>query len=187
MRYIIWCWTSFKFWCIRICFLLRCFGLNKEIQLCVFFTYPFRFWRNAVPTRPDNRGSTVHIKVLLIVYKSILWYYRQGYRNGGGLAGYIPPNNLTVYPPTIWVWYFCIPSNNLTLVCIWAQVCTWIRGKKVFHCLWRPFFGLHLICSSEKSLGRGSSPMLKIGQNWGKIADHPPQCSTKLCTADYRP
>ena len=59
MRYIIWCWTSFKFWCIRICFLLRCFGLNKEIQLCGFFTYPFRFWRNAVPTRPDNRGSTV--------------------------------------------------------------------------------------------------------------------------------
>ena len=26
--------------------------------------------------------------------------------------------------------YICIPSNNLTLVCIWAQVSTWIRGKK---------------------------------------------------------
>ena len=24
--------------------------------------------------------------------------------------------------------------------------------------------------------------MLKIGQNWGKIANHPPQCSTKICT-----
>ena len=24
--------------------------------------------------------------------------------------------------------------------------------------------------------------MLKIGQNWGKIANYPPQCSTKICT-----
>ena len=26
--------------------------------------------------------------------------------------------------------------------------------------------------------------MLKIGQNWGKIANYPPQCSTKICTPD---
>ena len=24
--------------------------------------------------------------------------------------------------------------------------------------------------------------MLKIGQSWGKIANYPPQCSTKICT-----
>ena len=24
--------------------------------------------------------------------------------------------------------------------------------------------------------------MSKIGQNWGKIANYPPQCSTKICT-----
>ena len=34
------------------------------------------------------------------------------------------------------------------------------------------FFALHLICSPEKNGDRGSStPMLKIGQNWGKIAN----------------
>ena len=64
-------------------------------------------------------------------------------RGGEGWGGYISPNNLTVYPPTIWVWSssaICIPSNSVTMVCIWAQVCTWIRGKKVFHFWWRPFF-----------------------------------------------
>ena len=28
--------------------------------------------------------------------------------------------------------------------------------------------------------------MLQIGQNWGKIANYPPQCSTKICTTDRR-
>ena len=27
--------------------------------------------------------------------------------------------------------------------------------------------------------------MLKIRQNWGKIANYPPQCSTKICTTVY--
>ena len=62
------------------------------------------------------------------------------------------------------------------------------------------FFGLHLKSgrksvlfvffvwsslnsTSEQSRGRGSSPpMLKIGQNWGKIANYSPQCSTKIGT-----
>ena len=45
------------------------------------------------------------------------------------------------------------------------------------------FFGLHLTCSPEQNRGQGSSPpMLKIGQNWGKIANYPPQCSTKIGT-----
>ena len=49
------------------------------------------------------------------------------------------------------------------------------------------FFGLHLICSPEKNCGRGpSSPMLKIGQNWGKVANYPRQCSTKIGTPAYK-
>ena len=37
------------------------------------------------------------------------------------------------------------------------------------------FFGLYLLCLPEKKRGRVSSPsMLKIGQNWGKIANYPP-------------
>ena len=27
--------------------------------------------------------------------------------------------------------------------------------------------------------------MLKTGQNWGKIANYPPQCSTKICTTAF--
>ena len=46
----------------------------------------------------------------------------------------------------------------------WSSPELW--EKKVFHFGRRPFFGLHLICSTEKNRGRGSSPpMLKIGQN----------------------
>ena len=49
------------------------------------------------------------------------------------------------------------------------------------------FLALYLICSPEKNGGRGSSPpMLKIGQNWDKIANYPPQCSTKICTPDSK-
>ena len=60
-------------------------------------------------------------------------------------------------------------------------VFTWIRGKKVFHLHF--IFGLHYISTPEQNRGRGSSlPMLKIGQNWGKIANYPPQCSTKIGT-----
>ena len=103
------------------------------------------------------------------------------------------PLDLQDSPPIANVW-LC------AWVCIWAQVSTRIRGKKcsnfgkdfffglhlnsgkkgvpflakIF------FFGLHLIYLPEKNRGRGSSPpILKIGQNWGKIANYPLQCSTK--------
>ena len=117
----------------------------------------------------------------------------QGCRNPGGMGGYIPPNNLTKV-------YICIPPNNLTLVCMWI---TWIRGKKLLKDLffWSSlafgektleilvkafFFGLHIICWPEKYRDRGSSlPMLKIGQNWGKIANYSPQSSTKIGTPVY--
>ena len=54
-------------------------------------------------------------------------------------------------------------------------VFTWILGKKCSIFGEDRLFALHLICSPEKNRGRGSSPpMLKIGQNWGKIANYPP-------------
>ena len=88
--------------------------------------------------------------------------------------------------------FFSIPSKNLTLVCVWAQVSTWIRGIKIVLFLMKRsgfgedlFFGLHLICSPEKNRGWGSfTPMLKIGRNWGKIANYPPQCLTNICTPE---
>ena len=56
-------------------------------------------------------------------------------------------------------------------------------GEKSVPFLKTFYFALHLVCSPEKNGGRGSSPpRLKIGQNWGKIANYPPQCSTKICT-----
>ena len=69
--------------------------------------------------------------------------------------------------------YICIHPNNLTVVCMWI---TWIREKKTLEILVKTFFfGLHLICWREKNRGRGSSPpMLKIGQNWGRIANYSP-------------
>ena len=60
------------------------------------------------------------------------------------------PNNLSMA-------FFSIPSNNLTMVCVWARVSTWIRGIKIVLFLMKCsgfgedfFFGLHLICSPAK-------------------------------------
>ena len=56
-------------------------------------------------------------------------------------------------------------------------------GEKKFS-----IFGEDFFCSSlnlltwKKWWSRFIPPMLKVGQNWGKIADYPPQCSTKICT-----
>ena len=133
----------------------------------------------------QNVFSRIFYKVVLLM----------GVPKPGGDGRYIPPNNLSVV-------YICILPNNLTLVCIWAQVSTWIREKKCsffgedllfsffFVFTWirgksvpslvKTFFGLHLICSPEKNRGRGlSPPMLKIGQNWGKIANYPPPVLNK--------
>ena len=63
-------------------------------------------------------------------------------------------------------------------------VFTWTRGEKVF-CL-HFSFGLHLISIPEQNRGRGSStPMLKIEQNWDKIANYPSQYSTKIGTTAW--
>ena len=42
------------------------------------------------------------------------------------------------------------------------------------------FFGIRLNCLSEQNRGRSSSfPMLKIGQNWGKTANYPPNAQQR--------
>ena len=92
-----------------------------------------------------------------------------------------PPPNPKISPPP----HCEFLARRLVpfLVKTFFLVFTWIRGKKVFHFWWRPFF-----CSSLNLLpwtkwwSRFIPPMLKIGQNWGKIANYPPQCSTKICT-----
>ena len=56
-------------------------------------------------------------------------------------------------------------------------------GEKSVPFLKKTFFGLHLICSPEQNRGRGlSPPVLKIWQYWGKFANYPLQCSTKIGT-----
>ena len=58
----------------------------------------------------------------------------------------------------------------------------------MFHFVNNLFFGLHLIAHpKKKSWSRFIPPMLKIGQNWSKIENYPPQCSTKICTTDWEP
>ena len=44
----------------------------------------------------------------------------RGAETRGGWGIY-PPNNLTVPPNNLSMVYICIPSNNLTLVCIWGR------------------------------------------------------------------
>ena len=114
-------------------------------------------------------------------------------KQGGGWED-ISPNNFTVYPPTIWVW-----SSSATPPIIWLW-CTSERRSvlkksvpflmKTFYFWSSPEFGEKsvpfLVKSSlnfltwKKSWSRFILPMLKIGKNWGKIANYPPQCSTKI-------
>ena len=45
------------------------------------------------------------------------------------------------------------------------------------------FFGLHLICSTEQNRVKVHPPNVEnIGHNRGKIANYPPECSTKIGT-----
>ena len=125
----------------------------------------------------------------------------QGCRNPGGMGGYIPPNNLTVSPPIVeYGLHLASPQKCDSGVHLSVGIHLNL-GKKVFLVWLRPFFwsspefgeksapflvksyfflGLHLFCSPEQNRGRGSSPpMLKIGQNWGKIAIIPPNAQQR--------
>ena len=106
-----------------------------------------------------------------------------------GDGGDIFPPIIWLHPPNIRMVHFCIPPNNLKECTVQLSL---NLGKKVFFSCWRPFlFGLHLnsgrksvlfalfFWSSQnfhtctKSWSRFIPPMLKIGQNWGKIANYP--------------
>ena len=57
--------------------------------------------------------------------------------------------------------------------------------KKVFYFWWRPFFSFLFwsslnLFNSKKNVLEVYPPMLKIGQNWGKIANYPPNIGTHV-------
>ena len=55
--------------------------------------------------------------------------------------------------------------------------------KRTLPFLVKTFFWSSLnLLALKKSWSRFIPPMLKIGRNWGKIANHSPQCSTKIGT-----
>ena len=87
---------------------------------------------------------------------------------GEGGMGIYPPNNLTASSPIIWLWS---TSKRWMMFGPFFGLHE-IPGKKLLNFQWRPFF-LRFI-----------PPMLKLGQNWGKIANYPPKCSTKM-TVSY--
>ena len=103
------------------------------------------------------------------------------------LGGMYPPNNLTAAPPIIWLWY---ASASPPIVWLWSAsgrwiifglflVFTWLREQKLFKFRWRPFFCLFLICLRKKTVFELHPPMLKIVQNWDKIANNPPNAQHK--------
>ena len=73
-----------------------------------------------------------------------------------------------------WGKKYSIFDENLFLVF------TKIWGKKVFHL---HFFVVFTKFPNLNIIAVGFiPPMMKIKQNWGKIANYPPQCSTKIGT-----
>ena len=129
----------------------------------------------------------------------------RGAETRGGWGNISPPI-LWLYPPnSLRMVHICILPNNLRMG---LQLSVNLGEKSVLFLLktFFFFFGLHLnserksvlflmktfflvftwISIPEQNRGRGSSPsMLKIGQNWDKIANYPPQCSTKIGTTGW--
>ena len=114
--------------------------------------------------------SRSSIKLVLIRNKS---YQCTGVpKPGGGISPTIiwlyPPNSLSmVYiciPPIIWLW------------CASERRCPLEFGEKSVPFLVKTFFffwsSLNLL-TWTKSWSRFIPPMLKIGQNWGKVANYP--------------
>ena len=101
-----------------------------------------------------------------------------------GVDGRIyPPNNLILSLPIVWEWFTSAFPPIIWLWCTSEYRCPLEFGEKSVPFLVKTFFifGLLLICLPEQNRARGSSStMLKIGQNWGKIANYSPQCSTKI-------
>ena len=98
------------------------------------------------------------------------------------MGGYIPPNNLAVSPNNL---NGCTSERKLGKETVLFLVKTFFfwsspefGGKSVPFAFF--FFGLHYISKPEQNRGRGSSPpMLKIGQNFGKLAIIPPNAQQR--------
>ena len=139
---------------------------------------------------------------------SITPFHAEVLKPGG--MGIYPPNNLTAFPPIIWLWS---TSAFPRIIWLWSTSERWMMFGPFF---WFSrdfgeknslifgvdlFFGLHLnsgrktvqlavktffsffwsslnLLTWKKSWSSFIPPMLKIGKNWGKIANYPPQCPT---------
>ena len=102
-----------------------------------------------------------------------------------GLMGKIyTPNNLTASPPNGDNELFGLhPPTPNGVNEMFGSFFRSLRdfGKKVFNFAVKTFFfGFRLICLTERDHGRGTFPlMLKTGQNWGKIANYPPNAQQR--------
>ena len=118
------------------------------------------FTKNGTPFFSKFKWTPTHTRVKLLGGCRCRPYsnYLRGY------SQIISPNNVPLL----------VKSFFLAFTRIWGKKCS----------IFFFFFGLHLICSPEQNRCRDSSPpMLKIGQNWGKIANYSPnarQRSTPL-------
>ena len=99
------------------------------------------------------------------------------------MGGYIPPI-IWLNPRHYFEWVYSTSEQKLGKNCSISDEDLFFGlhfefGEKIVFYL--HFFGFHETPKPEQNRGRGSSPpMLKIGQNWGKIANYPPKCSTKI-------
>ena len=100
-------------------------------------------------------------------------------------------------PPIIWMYFWWRPFF-FGLHAIWGKKRVLFLMKTFLYIFWSsPEFGeksdpfAYFFWSSQnfhtwtKSWSGFIPPMLKMGQNWGKIANFPPQCSTKIVTSTY--
>ena len=105
----------------------------------------------------------------------------QGCRNPGwGDGGYIPPITDCI-PPIIWLWS---TSASPPIIWLWSALECWSSlkfGKKSLSILVKTFFWSSLNLLIWKKLwSRFIPPNVENRQNWSKIANYPPQCSTKI-------
>ena len=97
------------------------------------------------------------------------------------------------------VFYSCWRPFSFFLVFTWIwEIKCFIFDEDLFFFWSSPKFGdksvpfAFFLWSSlnfhiwTKSWSRFIPSMLKIGQNWGKIANYPPQCSTKIGTTGFK-
>ena len=157
-------------------------------------------------------SKTLTLYRLYFIFKQIT---PKNSRNPGGMGGIYPPNNLTASLPINWVWSTCaspqsfdsglhlsavlhlnsggksLPSLAKTFFFSFSFGLHLNLGKTVFQFWWKPFFwgsSLNLLTwKNKKNRGRCSSPpMLKIGQNWGKIPNYPPNAQQRSAPLPMR-